>query len=94
MKTTVRLMPTNVRQYIGHEIMFKTRKNHIVTRILGVSPTGKTIYIQHPDLKNNLEIVSRVVHVIVDLPKQRPIDYQEAEPGEADAEAEAEPGAC
>ena len=54
---TIRLTPENVFQYIGHEIIFKTRKNHIVTRINYVSVTGKTIYIKHPDLQDNLQIV-------------------------------------
>ena len=60
-----RLTPNNVSQYIGHEIIFKTRNNHIVKRIVGVSNQGKTITIEHPDLKNNLQIVSRKVYVIL-----------------------------
>jgi hypothetical protein len=62
---TIRLTPENVFQYIGYEIIFKTRKNHIVTRINYVSPTGKTIYIKHPDLQDNLQIVSREIYVIL-----------------------------
>ena len=62
---TIRLTPENVFQYIGHEIIFKTRKNHIVTRINYVSVTGKTIYIKHPDLQDNLQIVSREIYVIL-----------------------------
>jgi len=60
----IRLTPENAHQYVGHEIVFKTRNTRVVKRILGVSNTGKTIEIDHPDLRNNLEIVSRKVYVI------------------------------
>jgi hypothetical protein len=61
---TVRLTPENVFQYIGYDIIFKTRKTHIITRIDNVSATGKTIYVKHPDLQDNLQIVSRIIYVI------------------------------
>ena len=61
----VRLTPDNVSQYIGHEIIFRSRKRQVVTRIISVSSGLKTIKINHPDLQNNLEIVSRKVYVIV-----------------------------
>ena len=63
---TIRLSPNNVNKYIGCEIVFKTRKNHLVKRILGVSTTGKSVQIDHPDLHNSLEIVSRKVYVILE----------------------------
>lgn len=62
---TIRLTPENVLDYINYEIIFKSRKNHVVTRIRGVSKGGKTIKIEHPDLQNNLEIVSRKIYVIL-----------------------------
>jgi hypothetical protein len=62
---TIRLTPTNVFQYIGYEIRFKTRKCYIIKKIISVSKTGKTIQIDHPDLQNNLEIESRNVYVIL-----------------------------
>ena len=61
----IRLIPENVRNYIGENVIFKTRQNHIVKQILRISDTGKTIYIDHPDLNNCLEIVSRKVYVII-----------------------------
>ena len=61
----IRLTPNNVNMYIGHEILFKTRGDHLVKKIMGVSNTGKSIIIEHTDLKNALEIVSRKVYVIV-----------------------------
>ena len=60
----IRLTPENAAQYIGREIVFKTRGNRITKKILGVSNTGKSIKIDHPDLNNSLEIVSRIVHVV------------------------------
>ena len=63
---TIRLTPDNVFQYISHEIIFKTRNNYLVKRIIGVSNTGKTIQIDYPDLQNNLEITSRNVYVILE----------------------------
>ena len=63
---TVKLTTDNVFQYIGYDIIFKTRDNHIIKKIISVSKTGKSITIDHPDLKNQLEIVSRNVYVIID----------------------------
>lgn len=62
---TIRLTPSNVHLYIGNEIIFTSRNIRIVKRIIGVSNTGKTIHIDHPDLQNSLQIVSRKVHAIV-----------------------------
>lgn len=61
----IRLTPDNVFQYIGKEIIFKTRNNNILARIINVSDTDKTITIDHPDLKNNLQIVTRKIYVFV-----------------------------
>jgi|GEM_PF-4559964 len=63
---TIRLTPENAFQYIGYNIRCKSRNNYITKQILGVSKTGKSITVEHPDLKNNLEIVSRNVHVILE----------------------------
>jgi hypothetical protein len=62
----IQLTPENVSQYIGYEIIFKTRKEHVVKKILGVSETGKSIQIDHPDLKDNLQLVTRKVYVIIE----------------------------
>ena len=61
----VKLTPENAQQYTGYNILFKTRKQYIVKKIVGVSKTGKSISIEHPDLNNSLEITSRQVYVIV-----------------------------
>lgn len=61
----LRLTPENVNNFIGYNIEFKTRKNGIlVKKILGASKTGKTIYVEYPDVNNNLEIVSRKIYII------------------------------
>jgi len=64
----IRLTPENVRLYIGREIMFRTRGDFIFKKIKSVSKTGKTIYIDHPDLQNSLQIVSRKVYIINGCP--------------------------
>jgi hypothetical protein len=63
-KSTLKLTPSNVFHYIGHNIIFKTRGQTIVKKIISVSDTGKTIYIDHPDLQNQIQIVTRNVYVI------------------------------
>ncbi len=60
----IRLTPDNSHKYIGHEILFKSRGIHIVKKILGISNT--CVKIDHPDLNNNLQIVSRKIHVLIE----------------------------
>lgn len=61
----VKLTPYNVYRYVGHDIIFKTRNDFIIKTINGVSPTGKTVHIDHPDLNNSLQIVTRNVYAII-----------------------------
>ena len=63
---TIRLTPENAYQYIGYEIIFKSRIHHIIKRIISVSNSGKSIKIDHPDLQNTLQLVTRNVYVIVE----------------------------
>ena len=58
----IRLTMENAYEYIGHEIVFKSRGILIKKRILGVTDTA--VKIDHPDL-NNLLVVSRKVHVLL-----------------------------
>ena len=60
----IQITPENAKYYIGCDIEFKTRGTKIIKTILGVSKTGKSIQIDHPDLKNNLEIVSRKIYLL------------------------------
>ena len=64
--TLVKLTPENVNQYIGYSILFKSRNQYKVKKILSVSKTGKSIKIEEPDLQNSLEIVSRNIYAIVE----------------------------
>jgi hypothetical protein len=62
---TLRLTPDIVFQYMNHQIIFKHRNIYIVKSIIDISNSGKTLKIDMPCLKNNLEIVSRKVYVIL-----------------------------
>lgn len=63
----IKLTPENAIHYIGSEILFKTRgNNHVIKKILRVSKSGKSIKIDHPDLQDCLQIVTRNVYVIED----------------------------
>lgn len=62
---TLRLTPENVFQYIGYDIIFKTRNKDIIKKIISVSDTGKSIKIDHPDLQNSLQLITRKVYVIM-----------------------------
>jgi len=60
----VRLTQENVSKYIGYEILFKTRDKHIVKKILGINKTS--VKIDHHDLHNQIQIVSRKVYVLIE----------------------------
>ena len=60
----VRLTQQNASKYIGYEILFKTRGIHIVKKILGINNTS--VKIDHSDLRNQLQIVSRKVYVLIE----------------------------
>ena len=60
----VKLTRDNISEYIGYEIIFKTRGKTVVKKILGI--TNTSVKIDHPDLHNHLQIVSRKVHVIIE----------------------------
>ena len=62
---TTRLTIGNVGHYMGSDVIFKTRGNHIVKRIMGVSKSGKAIVVEHPDLHNRVNIATRNIYVIL-----------------------------
>ena len=66
MRTLVRITPENVNQYLGHDIIFRTRDEYVLKRILRVADSGQSIGIDHHDLHNQLQIVTRKVYVIVE----------------------------
>ena len=61
----IKLTKHNVFQYVGNLILFKTRNQYTIKKINGISPTGKTIYIEYPDLNNSLQIITRNVYAII-----------------------------
>lgn len=60
----VRLTQENLNKYIGYEILFKTRGRYIIKKILGVNNTS--VKINHPDLYNQIQIISRKVYVLIE----------------------------
>ena len=60
----IRITPQNVKNYIGHNIIFNSRNQKYIKKIISVSESGNSIKIDHPDLNNSLQIVSRRVYVI------------------------------
>ena len=60
----IRLTQQNAAEYIGYEILFKSRGIYIVKKILGV--TNTSVKINHSDLHNTLQIVSRKVYVLME----------------------------
>jgi hypothetical protein len=72
----VQLTSANSKDYIGHTAVFTTRNQTIMKKITGVSESGKTIYIDHPDLQNSLQLVTRKVFVQT-LEEQQTLEQQE-----------------
>jgi len=58
----IRLTPENAYKYIGYQIMFKTRGEYIIKKIIRLNPSGAVI--DHPDLKD-LVVYSRCMYVIL-----------------------------
>jgi|SaaInlV_125m_DNA_1040241.scaffolds.fasta_scaffold157972_1 hypothetical protein len=59
----VSLTPENAKYYIGCSILFKSRGNYIIKKIISVSNTS--VKIEHPDLNNSLTF-KRNIKVILD----------------------------
>ena len=60
----VRLTQKNLSKYIGYQILFKSRDKYIVKKILGINNTS--VKIDHIDLHNQIQIVSRKVYVLIE----------------------------
>lgn len=58
----IRLTQENASKYIGYEILFKTRGKYILRKILSINKTS--VKIDHPDLNNQIEIISRKVYIL------------------------------
>ena len=58
----IRLTHNNATNYIGFPILFKSRGEFIVKKIVSVSPTSITI--EHSDLNNCLDIRRKIFVII------------------------------
>jgi hypothetical protein len=58
----IKLTKENASKYIGYDIIFKSRKNKIIKKIINISQN--TIKIDHPDLNNSLDINRRIFVII------------------------------
>ena len=58
----IRLTSQNAHNFIGYEILFKTRGKYIVKKIIDTN--NVSIKINHPDLNNHLNI-SRKIFVLI-----------------------------
>ncbi len=62
----IELTTDNVFNYIGYNILYKSRNEIKLSKINKISSSGKTIYIDNEDLNNCLEITSRNIYVIIE----------------------------
>ena len=60
-----KLNTENVEKYVGYNILFKTRDNYLVKKIISIAKSKKSIKIDHLDLNNNLNI-NRNIYVIIE----------------------------
>jgi hypothetical protein len=61
-----KLTPENASKYIGREILFTYNGATVKRTLLKVSESGKTIHVDHPETRNNLQLVSRKIFVVDD----------------------------
>jgi len=59
----IRVTSDNANKYIGYDIIFKTRGQKVIKKIIGVNNTS--IKIDHSDLNNQI-VFSRQIYVIID----------------------------
>lgn len=52
-------------QYVGYNILYKSRNVIKMSTIMGVSETGKTIHVEDPELNNMLQTVTRKIYIII-----------------------------
>jgi hypothetical protein len=64
------LTPENASHYIGHKITFTYNQIPVTRTLLRVSETGKTIYVDHPETRNCLQLVTRKIYVLAKETKE------------------------
>ena len=60
----IELTTENVFNYLGFNILYKSRNEIKLSKINKISSSGKTIYIDNEELNNCLEIMNRKIYVI------------------------------
>ena len=58
------LTPENASNFIGRKITFTYNKSPVTRTLLRVSETGKTIYVDHPETRNCLQLVTRKIYLL------------------------------
>ena len=61
----MRVTSNNVHNCIGKQIIFKTRNEYIIKKVIGASESGKSLKINHEDLDDNINVDGRQIYVIV-----------------------------
>jgi len=62
---TIKLTPSNVRDFIGCKIILILGKKYIIKQLINVHKSGDIIQIECPELKNNVNIVLHETYVMV-----------------------------
>jgi hypothetical protein len=60
---TIRLTLLNVRDFIGHKIIFIIKNKYILKEIISVS--GNSIFIEYPEINNELDITLHETYVLL-----------------------------
>ena len=62
---TIKLTPTNVRDFIGYKIILILGEKCIIKKLLDVHKSGDFIQIEYPEFENKLNIVLHETYVMV-----------------------------
>lgn len=60
-----RLESETADQYVRYNILYRSRNVIKMSTIISVSESGKTIYIEDPELNNALQTVTRKIYLII-----------------------------
>jgi len=58
----IRITPENASDFFGYNVIFKSRGEMLIKKILGVNKYS--IKINHPDLNNTLQIKTRKIFIL------------------------------
>jgi hypothetical protein len=63
---TIKLTPSNVRDFIGCKIIVVLGKKYIVKELINVHKSGNFIHLEYPEIQNKLNICLHKTYVILD----------------------------